>query len=101
MIRHPFTPGGHAGAATEVLDHLGIREPVNWAGNAWGGQAGTLSAAAQTPLLPAGPDGRVIEVGQAAGFLQDLEGPDKLLARSVTRPACVNEVSFTGLATRQ
>jgi pimeloyl-ACP methyl ester carboxylesterase len=28
-VRHPFTPGGRAGAAVEVLDHLGIREPVN------------------------------------------------------------------------
>jgi pimeloyl-ACP methyl ester carboxylesterase len=50
-VRHPFTLDGRAGAAVEVLDHLGIREPVNWVGNAWGGQAGTLSAAAQTPLL--------------------------------------------------
>jgi pimeloyl-ACP methyl ester carboxylesterase len=28
-VRHPFTLDGRAGAAVEVLDHLGIREPVN------------------------------------------------------------------------
>jgi pimeloyl-ACP methyl ester carboxylesterase len=45
-VRHPFTLDDRAGAAVDVLDHLGIREPVNWVGNAWSGQAGTLFAAA-------------------------------------------------------
>ncbi len=44
--RRPFTVGQCAEAAVDVLDHLGIREPVDWLGNAWGGQAGILFAVA-------------------------------------------------------
>jgi pimeloyl-ACP methyl ester carboxylesterase len=45
-VRRPFTGEQCAGAAVDVLDHLGIREPVDWLGNAWGGHAGVLFAAA-------------------------------------------------------
>ena len=45
-VRHPFTLDDCAGAAADVLDHLGIREPVDWLGNAWGGHAGIVFAAA-------------------------------------------------------
>jgi pimeloyl-ACP methyl ester carboxylesterase len=34
------------GAALDVLDHLGITEPVDWVGNAWGGHVGILFGAA-------------------------------------------------------
>jgi pimeloyl-ACP methyl ester carboxylesterase len=44
--RRPFTIEDCVGAAVEVLDHLGIGEPVDWLGNAWGGHAGILFAAA-------------------------------------------------------
>jgi pimeloyl-ACP methyl ester carboxylesterase len=44
--RHPFTLDDCAGVAADVLDHLGIGEPVDWLGNAWGGHAGILFAAA-------------------------------------------------------
>lgn len=33
-----------AHAATEVLDHLGVAEPVDWVGNAWGGHVGVRFA---------------------------------------------------------
>jgi pimeloyl-ACP methyl ester carboxylesterase len=45
-VRRPFTGEDCPGAAVEVLDHLGISEPVDWVGNAWGGHAGILFAAA-------------------------------------------------------
>jgi pimeloyl-ACP methyl ester carboxylesterase len=44
-VRHPFTLDDCAGAAVDVLDHLGIREPADWLGNAWGGHVGILFAA--------------------------------------------------------
>jgi pimeloyl-ACP methyl ester carboxylesterase len=44
--RRPFTLDDCAGAAADVLDHLGIAEPVDWLGNAWGGHAGIVFAAA-------------------------------------------------------
>lgn len=43
--KRPFTLDHCVGAATDVLDHLGIREPVDWVGNAWGGHVGVLFAA--------------------------------------------------------
>jgi pimeloyl-ACP methyl ester carboxylesterase len=45
-VRRPFTGEQCVGAAVDVLDHLGIGEPVDWLGNAWGGHAGILFAAA-------------------------------------------------------
>ena len=45
-VRHPFTIDDCAGAAADVLDHLGIGEPVDWLGSAWGGHVGILFAAA-------------------------------------------------------
>ena len=45
-VRRPFTLEDCAEAAVEVLDHLGIGEPADWLGNAWGGHAGIRFAAA-------------------------------------------------------
>lgn len=45
-VRRPFTLGDCASAAADVLDHLGIGEPVDWLGNAWGGHVGMVFAAA-------------------------------------------------------
>ena len=41
-----FTLDDCADAAADVLDHLGIGEPVDWLGNAWGGHVGIVFAAA-------------------------------------------------------
>lgn len=41
-----FTLQDCVGVAVDVLDHLGIQEPVDWLGNAWGGHVGILFAAA-------------------------------------------------------
>jgi pimeloyl-ACP methyl ester carboxylesterase len=45
-VRRPFTLDDCAGAAIDVLDHLGIAEPTDWLGSAWGGQVGIVFAAA-------------------------------------------------------
>ena len=45
-VRHPFTLDDCAGAALDVLDQLGIAEPVDWLGNAWGGHVGIVFGAA-------------------------------------------------------
>lgn len=50
-------PGRHysmkdcADAASSVLDALGIEEPVDWVGNAWGGHVGIVLAAQQSQRL--------------------------------------------------
>jgi pimeloyl-ACP methyl ester carboxylesterase len=43
--RVPFTLNDCLGAAIDILDDLGITEPVDWLGNAWGGHVGLLFAA--------------------------------------------------------
>ena len=40
-----FNVEGCTRAAAEVLDALGVREPVDWVGNAWGGHVGLTLAA--------------------------------------------------------
>ncbi|MGQ4596308.1 alpha/beta fold hydrolase [Nocardia sp. R6R-6] len=40
-----------AAAAGEALDRLGITEPVDWVGNAWGGHVGIVLAASQPARL--------------------------------------------------
>jgi pimeloyl-ACP methyl ester carboxylesterase len=44
-VPHRFTLDDCAGAAADVLDQLGIGEPVDWLGNAWGGHVGIIFAA--------------------------------------------------------
>jgi pimeloyl-ACP methyl ester carboxylesterase len=46
-VTRDFTFGECVQAAGEVLDGLGIDEPVDWVGNAWGGHVGILLAATQ------------------------------------------------------
>jgi pimeloyl-ACP methyl ester carboxylesterase len=43
-IHRDFTLDECANAACEVLDHLGISQPVDWVGNAWGGHVGITLA---------------------------------------------------------
>lgn len=47
----PYTMRDCAEAALEVLDALGVTEPVDWAGNAWGGSVGITLAAARPGRL--------------------------------------------------
>lgn len=41
---HRYTMADCADAAIEVLDELGIGDPVDWLGNAWGGHVGIIAA---------------------------------------------------------
>jgi pimeloyl-ACP methyl ester carboxylesterase len=45
-VPHRFTLDDCVGAAVDILDHLGVEQPVDWLGNAWGGHVGILFAAA-------------------------------------------------------
>jgi pimeloyl-ACP methyl ester carboxylesterase len=47
----PYTMGDCAAAAMEVLGALGVSEPVDWVGNAWGGHVGITLAAAHPERL--------------------------------------------------
>ena len=38
-------------AVEQALDRLGLTEPVDWVGNAWGGHIGIRLAAAERPRL--------------------------------------------------
>ena len=60
---HRYTMDDCADAALEVLDAIGVEEPVDWVGNAWGGHVGIVFASqhpdrvrtlitAGTPLHP-------------------------------------------------
>lgn len=50
-VQGPLTIDGCAGAALDVLDTLGIRAPVDWLGNAWGGHVGIVLAASEPQRL--------------------------------------------------
>ncbi len=50
-VTRDFTFDDCARVAGEVLDGLGIDEPVDWVGNAWGGHVGILLAATQPRRL--------------------------------------------------
>ncbi|KGN31448.1 hypothetical protein N802_03535 [Knoellia sinensis KCTC 19936] len=48
---HRYTQSDCAVAALEVLDTLGVTEPVDWVGNAWGGHVGIIAADESRPRL--------------------------------------------------
>jgi pimeloyl-ACP methyl ester carboxylesterase len=50
-IHRDFTLNECAEATGEVLDQLGITEPVDWVGNAWGGHVGITLAVSQPHRL--------------------------------------------------
>jgi pimeloyl-ACP methyl ester carboxylesterase len=50
-VRRDFTFDECVTAAVQVLDELGLAEPADWVGNAWGGHVGIRLAAAATPRL--------------------------------------------------
>jgi pimeloyl-ACP methyl ester carboxylesterase len=50
-VRRDFTFDELVVAAEQVLDNLGLTEPVDWVGNAWGGHIGIRLAAADRPRL--------------------------------------------------
>jgi len=50
-IRRDFTFDECVAAAGQALDRLGLTEPVDWVGNAWGGHVGLQLAAAERSRL--------------------------------------------------
>jgi len=92
-IDRDFTLDDCARAAAEVIDHLGITEPVDWVGNAWGGHVGITLAADQphrlhslvtiaAPLLPVGARQRWTQT-YPLGVLYRLTGPNRLITKAL------------------
>jgi len=90
-IRRDFTLDDCAAAACEVLDQLGISEPVDWVGNAWGGHVGITLAVAHSsrlrslvtiaaPLTPVSRRQRWTQTYPLAAFYR-LFGPNRLLTK--------------------
>ena len=50
-VRRDFTFEECVAAANQALDRLGLTEPVDWVGNAWGGHVGIHLATAARPRL--------------------------------------------------
>jgi pimeloyl-ACP methyl ester carboxylesterase len=91
-IRRDFTLGDCANAAADVIDHLGITEPLDWVGNAWGGHVGITLAADQphrvrslvtiaAPLMPVGARQRWTQTYPLA-LLYRLTGPNPVITKA-------------------
>jgi len=92
-IHRDFTLDDCAHAAGEVIDHLGITEPVDWVGNAWGGHVGITLAADQphrlhslvtinAPLMPVGARQRWTQTYPLAALYR-LTGPNRLITKTL------------------
>lgn len=92
-IHRDFTLSDCANAAAEVLDHLGITEPVDWVGNAWGGHIGITLAAEQprrvrslvtiaAPLHPVSMRQRWTQTYPLAALYR-LTGPNRLITTAL------------------
>lgn len=91
--RRPYNLDDCAVAADDVLNQLGVDEPVDWLGNAWGGHVGLLFAAGRpekcrslvavgTPVHPLEPAARrQMRSGQV---VYRVLGPVRPLARVVS-----------------
>lgn len=91
-VTRDFTLKDCAGAALDVLDHLGVTAPVDWVGNAWGGHVGILFAAAHPDrcrsLITIGTPIRALGTGErrqisALVTLYRLLGPVRPLLKPV------------------
>jgi pimeloyl-ACP methyl ester carboxylesterase len=115
---HRYTLSDCASAAVEILDALGVGEPVDWLGNAWGGHVGIHAAtehpqrlrslvAIGTPVASYTPSERrrtsflvaMYRLLGPVGFLQ--EGVAKVLLSPPTRAQDAAAVAYvkTQLAT--
>lgn len=92
-IRRDFTLDDCAAAAVEVLDQLGVTEPVDWVGNAWGGHVGITLAADQphrlrslvtiaAPLTPVSRRQRWTRTYPLA-LIYRLVGPNRLITKAL------------------
>lgn len=94
-VRRDYTLDDCAAAACQVLDHLGVTEPTDWVGNAWGGHVGITLAADRperlrslvtiaTPLTPVGRRRRWTQTYPLA-LLYRLFGPSRLISDVLSR----------------
>jgi pimeloyl-ACP methyl ester carboxylesterase len=92
-IHRDFTLDDCATAAVEVLDRLGISEPADWVGNAWGGHVGITLAASRpdrlrslatiaAPLTPVGRRQRWTQTYPLA-LVYRLMGPNRFLTKAL------------------
>lgn len=92
-IHRDFTLDDCATAAGEVLTQLGINEPVDWVGNAWGGHVGITLAVSQphwlrslvtiaAPLTPVGRRQRLTQTYPLA-MIYRLMGPNRLITKAL------------------
>ena len=92
-IHRDFTLDDCATAAVEVLDQLGITEPVDWVGNAWGGHVGITLAVSQphrlrslvtiaAPLTPVGRRQRWTTTYPLALFYR-MMGPNRFITKAL------------------
>jgi pimeloyl-ACP methyl ester carboxylesterase len=92
-IHRDFTLDECADAAGEVLDQLGINEPVDWVGNAWGGHVGITLAASQprrmrslvtiaAPLSPVSRSQRWTKTYPLA-LVYRLTGPNRFITKAL------------------
>jgi pimeloyl-ACP methyl ester carboxylesterase len=94
-VTRDFTFDECARAAVEVLEGLGIAEPVDWVGNAWGGHVGILLAATQPQRIRSlttigtpvdGPDLRFrVTTGWPLIAVYRLCGPTPLIAEPLSK----------------
>lgn len=92
-IHHDFTLDDCVQAAGEVLDGLGVTEPVDWVGNAWGGHVGITFAGSRperlrslvtiaAPLNPVGRRQRWTQTYPLA-LVYRLAGPNRLITKAL------------------
>jgi pimeloyl-ACP methyl ester carboxylesterase len=92
-IHRDFTLDDCATAAGEVLDQLGVDEPVDWVGNAWGGHVGITLAVSEpqrlrslvtiaAPLTPVGRRQRWTKTYPLA-LIYRLMGPNRFITKAL------------------
>jgi pimeloyl-ACP methyl ester carboxylesterase len=94
VVRRDFTFGECVSAAEQVLDRLGLDEPVDWVGNAWGGHVGIQLAVRRPDRIrtlttigtPAHPLRRVERWTKAWPLVQlyRFAGPNPLLLKPLS-----------------
>ncbi|AKK25778.1 alpha/beta fold hydrolase [Mycobacterium sp. EPa45] len=92
-IHRDFTLDDCATAAGEVLNQLGVDEPVDWVGNAWGGHVGITTAVSQphrlrslvtiaAPLTPVSRRQRWTKTYPLAAIYR-LVGPNRFITKAL------------------
>jgi pimeloyl-ACP methyl ester carboxylesterase len=81
-LSQQFTLQDCVGVAVDILDHLGVQEPVDWLGNAWGGHVGILFAATHPDRCRS-----LVAIGAPVHALSPVDRRRTVLLRSLYRLA--------------